>query len=75
MKMINVHKAKTQLSAVLADIENKGAEYVICRNGKPVADLVPHEMKDRLKTDRSLPRVKVKCDLTKPLTEDDWEER
>ncbi len=73
MKTLNVHETKTKLSAVLAEIEKMGESFIICRNGKPIADLVPHNKKSRLKPDKFLGRVKVKCDLTKPLTEDDWE--
>ena len=39
MKQVNVHQAKTQLSQLLADVEN-GEEIVIARAGKPIARLV-----------------------------------
>ena len=45
MKTLNIHEAKTKLSAVLVEVAEKGETYVICRNGKPVADLVPHVKK------------------------------
>jgi antitoxin (DNA-binding transcriptional repressor) of toxin-antitoxin stability system len=73
MKSLNVHEAKTKLSSVLTQIETRGEKFLICRNGKPVADLVPHEKKSRLKTDTLLRKVKISCDLTKPLTEEDWD--
>lgn len=37
-KIVNVHEAKTKLSALLALVE-KGEEVVICRANKPVARL------------------------------------
>lgn len=40
MKMVNVHKAKTELSKLLAEIE-AGEEIIIARHGKPVARMVP----------------------------------
>lgn len=40
VKTVNVHQAKTTLSALLAEIE-RGDEVVIARNGTPVAKLVP----------------------------------
>ena len=40
MKTVNVHQAKTTLSALLAEVEH-GEEVVIARNGTPVAKLVP----------------------------------
>ena len=39
MPEFNVHEAKTNLSRLLAMIE-QGEEVTIMRNGKPVADLV-----------------------------------
>ena len=48
METLNVHEAKSRLSAVLADIESKGTSYIICRNGKPIARIVPHETGSRL---------------------------
>lgn len=42
MRQVNVHTAKTQLSKLIALVED-GEEVVIARNGRPVARLVPHE--------------------------------
>lgn len=39
MKTVNVHEAKTTLSALLAEVE-QGGEVTIARNGRPVAKLV-----------------------------------
>lgn len=43
MKSVNVHEAKTHFSKLLARVE-KGHEVLICRAGKPVARLVPHQV-------------------------------
>ena len=40
MKTVTVHKAKTTLSQLIADVE-AGEEVVICRGRDPVARLVP----------------------------------
>ena len=37
---VNVYEAKTQLSQLLARVEN-GEEIVIARHGRPIARLVP----------------------------------
>jgi prevent-host-death family protein len=42
MRTLNVHEAKMKLSAVLLEVERKGETFIICRNGKPVAKIVPH---------------------------------
>ncbi len=73
MKTLNVHETKTKLSAILTEIEKDGEKFVICRNGTPIADIVPHKKKSRLKTDPFLSQVKINCDLTEPLTEDEWD--
>jgi prevent-host-death family protein len=39
MITVNVHQAKTKLSALLVAVE-KGEEVIIARDGKPVAQLV-----------------------------------
>ncbi len=41
MKTVNIHQAKTTLSALLALVE-QGEEVVIARNGAPVARLIRH---------------------------------
>ena len=41
---INVHEAKTKLSALIASVEN-GDEVILARAGKPVARIVPYAKK------------------------------
>jgi prevent-host-death family protein len=72
MKTVNVHEAKTNLSSLLATIESTKDRIVICRNGKPVADLVPHRPKDRTKPHPFLSKVEINYDPTEPLTEEEW---
>ena len=40
MPQVNIHEAKTNLSRLLARVE-QGEEIIIARGGKPVARLVP----------------------------------
>ena len=72
MTKINVHMAKTHLSDILQRIE-RGEKFLICRNGEPVAELVPHRKRSRLQVDPFLSRITVKGDLTKPVSEGAWE--
>ena len=74
MKTLNVHEAKTKLSAVLAAVEEKGEKYLICRNGQPVADLVPHIRKSRLIPHPVLSRLRIKYDVIEPLSTEEWAE-
>ena len=46
MKTVNVHEAKTTLSALLAEVE-KGEDVVIARNGQPIARLTRIEAKKK----------------------------
>jgi len=75
MKTVNVHQAKTNLSALLAAVEATGEEISICRNGKPVADLVPHRRRNRLEAHPELARIAIRYDPTEPLCEDEWQEQ
>lgn len=74
MKSVNVHEAKTTLSAILAEIEDSGESFRICRNGKPVADLVPHRRADRLQVHPTMSRIEIDYDPIEPLGQTDWPE-
>ena len=74
MKVVNVHEAKTRLSALLAEIEESGETILICRHGKPVANLVPHRKRSRLKRHPVMSKIQIRYDPTEPLAEDEWVE-
>jgi len=74
MKTVNVHEAKTNFSKLLAQVEKTSATIVICRNGQPVADLMPHARPSRIKTDPRLSRIKIAYDPTESLSADEWPE-
>ncbi len=72
MIKVNIHEAKTNLSALLAAVEKKGEMVRICRDGKPVAELrAVKPSKNPLKTNPKL-KVKFKADPMLPLDEEDW---
>jgi prevent-host-death family protein len=74
MKTVNVHEAKTNFSSLLAKLEADSETIVICRHGEPVADLVPHRRANRLKIHPVLSKIKIDCDPTEPLSNDEWPE-
>jgi prevent-host-death family protein len=74
MKTVNVHQAKTNFSRLLARVEESSEAIVICRNGEPVADLVPHKRPNRTRTHPSLSRIKIVYDPTEMLSADEWPE-
>ena len=72
MKTVNIHDAKTHLSALLVEIEKTGQGVMICRSGRPVADLVPHRTAHRLTPHPQLSCVELNYDPTEPLSADEW---
>jgi prevent-host-death family protein len=78
MITVNTHEAKSRLSALLAVVEEKGETILICRNGKPVAELtsVSPPAVSRLKPNPDLKPLWVapEFDPTAPVSEAEWPE-
>jgi prevent-host-death family protein len=74
MKTVNVHDAKTNFSSLLARVESSKERIVICRNGEPIADLVPHERKDRTKPHPALRKIKIRYNPVESLSDKEWPE-
>ncbi len=72
MKTLSMQEAETQFAFFLMEIEQKGETFVICRNGKPVAALVPYRRKSRLTPHPVISRITLHYDPTEPLTQDEW---
>jgi antitoxin (DNA-binding transcriptional repressor) of toxin-antitoxin stability system len=75
MKTVNVHEAKTNFSSLLARLEANSERIVICRNGQPVADLVPHRSVSRTKTHPVLSKIRIKYDPVETVSESEWPRR
>ena len=78
MITINTHSAKTQLSALLTAVQERGEIVLICRNGKPIAELrqpSPSTLsfRSRLEPDPAL-AGRILYDPTETATEDEWPE-
>ena len=50
----------------------RGPRIVICRNGEPVADLVPHQREVSMAAGKKLGAIKVNYDPTEEASEADW---
>jgi antitoxin (DNA-binding transcriptional repressor) of toxin-antitoxin stability system len=73
MRCVNVHQARTTLSALLADVEDHGEVVLICRNGRPVAELrAVSQRKGRLATRPVLAAITFHDDPTAPLDASEW---
>jgi prevent-host-death family protein len=75
MNTVNVHEAKTNFSNLLARVEKDSASIFICRNGEPIADLVPHKFINRIQAHAVLGKIKIKYDPTESASEDEWPKR
>lgn len=74
MKVVNIHEAKTNFSSLLTQLEADSETIVICRNGEPVADLVPHKRVNRAKPHPELGKISIGYDPVEPLADDEWPE-
>jgi len=73
MITLNTHEAKTRLSELLAKIETEHESIIICRNGKPVAEMIPwKKFKNPLQQNSQLKKVIFHEDPSLPLDEDEW---
>ena len=70
---VNTHEAKTKLSFLLRQVEEKHEKVRICRNGRPVALLVPVEAaRNPLEQHAVLHGIQFVEDPSDPLAESDW---
>ena len=75
MPVVNVHKAKTNLSRLLAQVE-AGEDIVIARNGTPVARLVRFQKRGKRQFGSMKGRVRLDDSFFDPLPEEElaaWE--
>jgi len=77
-KKVNIYEAKTHLSDLINQVRETGEPYTICKNNKPVVDLVLHEERvEKKPLPDPLPEYSGKAVyLCDPLgsTEDLWPE-
>ena len=75
MKTINLYQAKTHLSKLIAQIEEDGEAVVLCRYGRPVAQIVPHKpLGADVEPDPELAGAQYLGDPCAPLDASDWPE-
>jgi prevent-host-death family protein len=77
MATVNVHDAKTHLSALLQRVE-AGEEIVIARSGQPVAKLVPVQKSQPRVPGRWKGKIVIHDSFFEPLSEEElkeWEGR
>jgi len=73
MIKVNTREAKTRLSELLAAVEKRGEVVILCRAGKPIAEISPLPRRcDPLRKDAKLSRIAFREDPAAPLHPEDW---
>lgn len=73
MITVNTHEAKTRLSELLQKVETEKERVVICRNGKPVAELHSwNSDHNPLRLNALLKNVVINEEPDLPLSADEW---
>lgn len=73
MLLFNIHDAKSNLSGLVADVELKHETVMLCRNGKPVAQIVPiTPLGSALKHSAKLGKIKLHYNPVEGLAPDEW---
>lgn len=74
MKIVTIAEAQSQLPILLETVEATGEPVLICRQGTPIADIVPHRSWSRLVPHPVMQQIRFDYDPTEPLTPDEWPE-
>lgn len=76
MITVNMHEAKSRLSELVKAVEEKGETVIICRKGKPVAELRKRSRRTAARVLTPDPALRVifapGYDSTEPLSSGDW---
>ena len=73
MIRVNMREAKSRFCELVRTVETKKVVIVLCRHGKPVAELKARaRQRSRLTPDPILSKVVVNYDPTEPVTDDEW---
>ena len=74
MKALKIREFDSNLLQALTEIEERGGIFVIYRNEKPVANLIPHIENNRLTPHPVMSAIKINYDPTETLSHDEWPE-
>jgi prevent-host-death family protein len=75
MTTISTYEAKAHFSKLIAEVERTGKSVTVCRNRRPVVDIVIHrEVGDPLRQDPALKGAVFHGDPCAPVSVEDWSE-
>ncbi len=63
MQFINIHQAKTHLSRYLEEVATTHQPIIICRNGKPIAQLSEYKKPKKRKSGALQGKIKISDDF------------
>jgi prevent-host-death family protein len=76
MIRVNMHEAKTRLSELVKAVEERDEIVVLCRDGRPVAEIRRRARRRRVRNLMPDPRFRVEFargyQPTEPLSDDEW---
>jgi antitoxin (DNA-binding transcriptional repressor) of toxin-antitoxin stability system len=76
MITVNMHDAKTRLSALVKAVEEQNEVVVLCRDGRAVAEIRRRASRRRARNLTPDPRLRVEFARgyrpTEPLADDEW---
>jgi antitoxin (DNA-binding transcriptional repressor) of toxin-antitoxin stability system len=80
MIRVNIHEAKTNLSALVRAVEDRGETVILQRHGKPVAEIHAYGacnastgfVRDLTPDPGLVPRLAPGYDPAEPLAADEW---
>jgi len=71
MESLSVSEFKAKCLSVLQDVSKQKKRIIITKRGKPIAEVIPHESKEK-----EIPledTVVFMRDIISPVAEEDWE--
>lgn len=74
MKKLNIRETRTEIASVPAEIEEKGESFIIFRDGRPIAEFIPHKQKKRSHPHPVMSQIEINYDPTETLSRDEWPE-
>jgi len=74
MITVTMDEARARLSELVEALQQPDEEVMICRDGKPVAELTKPRVANRLTPHPVLSRIEIRYDPTEPLQSDEWPE-
>jgi prevent-host-death family protein len=73
MLLSNIHDAKSNLSSLVGDVEMRHETVILCRNGKPVAQITPIKpLGSALKHNARLGKIRFDYNPVEGLAADEW---